>query len=138
MSVKEQSMENSKRELKFRAWDKLNKKWFDKGLVYPAICLGGGIIAYKNDERVYDTEHIELMQYTGLKDKNGKEIYEKDSREEYSFIDFCNDCFGYQEFYSYEGKNICHNCDGDYDIRDIDFSKEVIIGNIFSNPELIK
>lgn len=109
------------REIKFRCWNKEHPM--------------------KETEWLDQHNHVEgchLMQFTGLLDKNGKEIYEKDSREEYSFIDFCNHCFGYQEFYPYEGKNICHNCDGNYDIRDIDFSKETIIGNIYENPELLK
>ena len=48
------------REIKFRAWDKLTQR-----MIY----------------RVFNTRNDEdyiLMQYTGLKDKNGKEIYEGD------------------------------------------------------------
>jgi len=49
------------REIKFRAWDKDLHKMYNKWTVIP------------DDDR----SHI-LMQYTGLKDKNGKEIYEGD------------------------------------------------------------
>lgn len=123
------------REIKFRAWDKIKKRMINVGDITFKVLLQEK--PQTLIDGIVNTDPV-VMQYTGLKDKNGKEIYEKDSREEYSFIDFCNHCFGYQEFYPYEGKNICHNCDGNYDIRDIDFSKETIIGNIYENPELLK
>lgn len=50
------------REIKFRAWDK-NKMYF--------LELVGNNFMWINEQ----PEQGKLMQYTGLKDKNGKEIY---------------------------------------------------------------
>ena len=82
----------------------------------------------------YDMDNIELMQYTGLKDKNGKEIYEGDILELVSTIginrgkvivelkEYQGDRgkeFGYQ-FYSYLPNNA------------------EVVGNIYENPELLE
>lgn len=75
------------REIKFRAWLKEGKKmvnvetmdFTDKSIQY----LKKSEINNAYILRRESFDDVELMQYTGVKDKNGKEIYEKD-------IIFCN------------------------------------------------
>lgn len=56
------------REIKFRAWDKVNERW-----VYHALLPNAQF-----NPPIYSSEYEDWQQFTGLKDKNGEEIYEGD------------------------------------------------------------
>ena len=128
------------RDIKFRAWDKKKNDWFDyEGSLY--IELNGDINFGWNGEVMDDyTDRINLMQYTGLKDKNGVEIYEGD------FLMAGDAYLGVIKYHStraqFIGKNIGETFQEDeYDTlytKNGRFNSAKVIGNIYENPELLE
>ena len=105
------------RDIKFRAWVNKEMHHFD----LPSLYWRG------EDTGEYSFPGLlPVMQYTGLKDKNKKEIYEGDILKDADFtfsVEFIGGCF-------------CKVLDGEgYVIIDTDIE---IIGNIYENPELLK
>ena len=113
------------KELRFRAWDKEN------GMSKPLVISDMGIIALERP----DFDRLEIMQYTGLKDKNGKEIYEGDIiRHDWGLnkITFEDYSFTAEHIISFDGEFNCNLY-----LSEIGSDCEVI-GNIYENPELIE
>lgn len=120
------------REIKFRAWDKKTKR-----MIYEASDLENGyLIEIGLDGYVsatykricFDEDEIILMNYTGLKDKKGKEIYEGDivKRSHYNYlIEFDEGTFG-MNMKNYGWKSLD---------RFLDLGE--IIGNIYENKGLL-
>lgn len=128
------------RPLKFRAWDEKLKKMF-----VPSHIDGHGILVTdeQHDEGCACTPHrkgthpIEypnpytLMQFTGLHDKNGKEMYEGDA------LRHLNGTVGVVEFDRAHFTVAERRRDGRKIWNAIDDEGWEIIGNIYSTPELL-
>lgn len=129
------------REIKFRAWDKHNKKMFFWDI--------------KNFDTKHASHYDNLMQYTGLKDKNGKEIYEGDvvrwgmyenSKEHYHRYASVslNPDIQFSIIYYVDSKTLHKKKTDNYVFTFGEFAYKdthnhlEVIGNIYENPELIK
>lgn len=115
------------REIKFRAWNYNKKKMVIDGLT----------MDYSNEygfDNLYDKEgnqieEYRIMQYTGLKDKNGKEIYEGD------IVLWTN------KNHDRTLKTEVEFRGGTFFIGPLETTEDdepEVIGNIYENPELLK
>jgi uncharacterized phage protein (TIGR01671 family) len=128
------------REIRFRAWDKTTKTMlYIEPFEYIHIMTGkcrfdDGLI---DDGHYLERDDFILMQFTGLKDKNGKDIYEGDilSHFEGKYQIIYNDnhaCFMADGFYEARYDDPCNI------FEEIERHQVEIIGNIYENPELLK
>ncbi len=113
------------RELKFRVWLHDTKKWGDVACI--EVFNSTGKLEY-----LYQDQPYTIQQYTGLKDKNGNEIYEGDiiSGEFYDTE--------YHHSETIKAEVVFNNGAFNIAIREWHKPSLEIIGNIFENPELIK
>lgn len=117
------------RPIKFRAWDKIGKvmiDWF--AIRQTAFNRGGYTLLY--EILMNHSDNFVVMQFTGLLDKNGKEIYEGDimdygGNDGKKEVVFSGGSFGVVTR-SENGASF-----GSYQIND-----GVVIGNVYENLEL--
>lgn len=136
------------REIKFRVWDKKEKQWLKYKKIHigwqipidkDPIKIDGYFFVSKDGEVCSDLEYciqnknFELMQYTGLKDKNDKEIYEGDIvvGKDGHYRPFK----GAVEFKSEWGRMVV--IDEDLTLTFGIAKKCEILGNLYENPELL-
>lgn len=141
---------------KFRAWDKKNKSFITNDDEFKEYMIGldgkfyrmdfySGVSGHENGNLIWnELKDIILMQYTGLKDKNGKEICEgdivrvnddRDGDRTYEVI-FEKGCYWGNCIYTPRPSTTPQKtllCDLDY----WEFQSKEIIGYIYENPELI-
>lgn len=119
------------RTIKFRAWDKVKKE------IVRVETIFSEEIDVRNEKKKgwFIEKDYEKMQFTGLFDKNGKEIYEGDIIALQGVDD--DKCYFYE--IRQEKSGAWMGCNELYwDLKSDDFIKLEVVGNIHENPELLK
>lgn len=139
------------KEIKFRVWDRDDKKMYEVlsyspktfGLDKPHV--GVRDIGSNDSEIKYISTNFNLIQYTGVKDKNGREIYEGDIvKSTFSSIDGISIVYSDMKHSPFNrtpstpfsvnlypsGECCIWRYVESYDVK--------IIGNIYENPELVE
>lgn len=122
------------RDIKFRAYDKINKEmvYSDKEDCF-YVNTKGVLFMFNNPKKDEYYKSYDVMQYTGLEDKNGVEIYESDIVNRGDGVSgevkFGRHLFEHTPFASqgYYFGNF-HTLDGVLEV----------IGNAYENPELLE
>ena len=123
------------KKIKFRAWDKKNKQIAE---VLAIDYLANEVMLDHFGEIYFlKFEHVELLQYTGVKDKNGTEIYEGDIlKGDCTYLAAKNDENDFMinsKIVFEKGKYTCQGFDIDTIASDVD-----VIGNIYENPKRLE
>jgi len=123
------------REIKFRVWDNHQKEF----LSYPCFINHLTFKEFEAFDRMFDVEQEDLcfQQYTGLKDKNNKDIYEGDIVT-FRVLEGSDAIEGKGEVLFVDGM-FCFKKGVWWATNDRYFMQESleVIGNIFENPELL-
>lgn len=144
------------REIKFRAWDKESQKIYyvvtlDTESVYgkcevPIIRVKTGKMLDEYQPEYKTVYDYTLMQYTGLKDRNGVEIYEGDIVSNGERVRYLTgqerrfDAVGVVRYVTKQGCLVINNNDGRTKRLTAKVVKNIhvqVIGNIHENPELV-
>ncbi len=124
------------RQLKFKAFNKSEKRWID---IFSLHCDDGHIQSIEDATgKRFNISDVELVEFTGMKDKNGKEIYERDIVEWFDSFRRMNMKKGVSQIlWQQLGFNI-EGSDFGYEGEDlIGWDNLNVIGNIYENPELL-
>lgn len=116
------------RSIKFKAWDNRNECWLFDGNTMDLQYSGeSGAMMFDNDANMTPRDSLVWVQFTGLHDKSGKEIYEGD---------ICDFPWGRYVVEFDEGR--FELVVKGYDTEQFgDQCKLEVIGNIYESPELL-
>lgn len=125
------------REIIFRAWDKDRKRWTNCSITDDLLRFYDKHTGYWKTDK--EGKRFILCQYTGLKDKNNREIYEGDVIKAISFARW----IGVVEYSDENQAFIFDDLDKKYRGESTVFMNQFddgfeIIGNIYENPELLE
>lgn len=121
--------------LNYRAWDKKLKKMFEVSFIdFDTKLIGLNIDL---EIIIFDFEDIILMRSTGLLDKNGKEIFEKDILD-YNGRKVIVKWHGSYASFIYEFVDELQNRTTEWQPLYLSYYKFEIIGNSLENPELLE
>ncbi len=124
------------REIVFRAWDKVSKKYREFDGIHDTMTINeDGKVEYYNLQNGSGGDEYILEQFTGFTDKNGKRIFEGD------IVHIDNYDEGWDSTVEFKGGAFAVDVEGrEYDYTAIGWTEyeAVVIGNIHDNPELLE